>query len=471
MSKYDLLLKNTRVFDPKNGIDKVVDIAMENGKISQIKEDINPQNAKQVLDLKGMTTIPGIIDMHVHAGSIWGSQFAQKMLSRAGVCTALDMAGPLENVLEVLKGNSAGLNLAILQYASPPFTLKSNNPNKIEIEKLVDDSLGGGAYGVKLLGGHYPLTPESSLELIDIINKKGGYVAWHAGTTTKGSNIEGMRQAVECAGKNFLHLAHINSYCRGNIRSDIEEVREAVELLEAHPNIYSESYISPLNGTQLNSKDEEPISLVTRNCLKSLGFSPTNDGVKEAFLNSKVFCIIEKDGESVRLTGEEGIKEWQKRDTNIGGMFPVNPVYPRITLAGAKRKSGDFVVDCFSTDGGCIPRNVIVNMGLALVELDVISLKDFVLKTSWNPSRMLRLPNKGHLAIGMDADITVLDLDRKKPVATIVDGEVSMLNGQIFGDKTRIICTPKGEKALKEKGFSTYVADPSKPPLKISETR
>ena len=122
--------------------------------------------------------------------------------------------------------------MAILQFASPPFTFKSTTPSKQEMETLIDASLEQGALGVKLPGGHYPLTPAVSSELIKTALERRAYVAWHAGTTEHGSNIEGMIEAVEMADGYPLHLAHINAYCRGAIKSDIEEAGIAIDLLK-----------------------------------------------------------------------------------------------------------------------------------------------------------------------------------------------------------------------------------------------
>lgn len=471
MYLYDLVIKHVRVKDPINNIDCLADIGIENGKIAAIEPDIAISQGRKLINLAGYTAIPGIIDPHTHVSEFWGSNNGQSMLAKAGVCTTLDMAGPLEDILKSIPEHGAGLNVAILQFASPPYTLNSASPSESEISQLVETSLRDGAYGVKLLGGHYPLTPEASSNLIAEIARQGGYVAWHAGTTAHGSNIEGMREAIAMANGHFLHLAHINSYCRGAINNELEEAQEAIELLINNPNIYSESYISPLNGTSLACKDGVPISKVTCNSLIKLGFAATEVGMEEAFRAGKVGCVINGGSESVRICGEEGIRIWRENGTELGGMFPVNPPLPRIMLAEAKRASGDFVVDCLSTDGGCLPRNVLVEKGLGLVFLDVLTLDEFILKTSWNPSRMMRLSRKGCLGIGMDADITVLDIDNRRPVATIVGGNVVMYKGLVCGSGSTIICTSHGEAELKERGIKTYVADPSQKPLTMSKTR
>ena len=58
-----------------------------------------------------------------------------------GVTTCLDMAGPLEDILDKVPEYGAGINMAILQFASPPFTFKNDHPTKSEMEALIDKSL------------------------------------------------------------------------------------------------------------------------------------------------------------------------------------------------------------------------------------------------------------------------------------------------------------------------------------------
>lgn len=247
---YDLLLKNAWVVDPLNSVNGVADVAIQDGKIAKVQRDIT-EEAKEVIDFTGKTLQPGIIDSHVHLGEMWGSPFGPRMLAMNGVTTCLDMAGPLDNILDNVPKYGVGINMAILQFASPPFTFKDANPSQQEMIDLIDKSLEEGALGVKLLGGHYPLEPEVSSLLIRTALERRAYVAWHAGTTKNGSNINGMIEAVKMADGYPLHLAHINAYCRGAIKDAMEETAIAIDLLKANPNIFCESYVSPKNGTRL----------------------------------------------------------------------------------------------------------------------------------------------------------------------------------------------------------------------------
>lgn len=137
----------------------------------------------------------------------------------------------------------------------------------------------------------------------------------------------------------------------------------------------------------------------------------------------------------------------------------------RFLLAQAKRADGTFVVDSFSTDGGCYPRNVIVENGLLLVQFGALTMKEFVVKASVNGARALGLPMKGQLGVGADADISVLDFERKKAYTTVVNGKVIMKAGQLLGSGTGIICDARGEAYLKGRGIRTMVKNELNPDL------
>ena len=62
----DLLLKNGHVFDPKNNIDAVMDVAIADGKIFSVATNISSANAKKVIDVTGFYVCPGLIDIHTH---------------------------------------------------------------------------------------------------------------------------------------------------------------------------------------------------------------------------------------------------------------------------------------------------------------------------------------------------------------------------------------------------------------------
>lgn len=454
---FDLLVKGGRLVDPKNGVDKVVDIALEDGKVVEIGEEICASRAKEVVDATGKIVMPGIIDMHTHMRTVLGHPHAQRMIALAGVCTTVDMAGPLDNILDTIPQAGAGVNIAILEAARPKLTLTCDRPDAAERQALIERVLDQGAIGIKLMGGHFPMDLDIAASFIEECEAKKAWVAWHCGNSVHGSNILGLRDSVEAAQGKFLHVAHVNSYCRAQVRDELSEALEAIELLKANPNLFAESYLSPLNGTRLTIENDEPISKVTVTCLKKVGCTPDYAGMEEAIRTGRAGVLRDNGVIGELLYGDEGVAYWKSQDTSTTGSFAVNPATSRFMLAQAKRDDGSFVVDCFSTDGGCYPRNVIVENGLLLVQFGAITLNEFVVKASLNGARALALPNKGHLAVGADADVSILDFERKKAYATIVDGKVIMKDGQLLGKGTGIVCDERGEAYLTKRGIRAIV--------------
>lgn len=465
----DILIKNGHVVDPVNHRDGIFDVAVAQGKIESVEHEIPVTQATQVIDAEEKLVMPGIIDMHTHMCTNTGHPHAQRIIALAGVTTTLDMAGPVANILDSISTAGAGVNIAILEAARCPLTLSSPRPEAHERQAFLDHVLSHGGIGIKLLGGHFPMDLDICSAFIQEAAQKKAWIAWHAGNTEHGSNIEGALDAIEAAQGNFLHLAHVNSYCRGQITDVVQEAQSAIEALKKHPNVFSESYLSDLNGTRLSLGDDGlPISRVTRTCLLKLGFTADRAGMIAALKANAVGVLVD-DGKIGRLAyGKEALKAWQQPDCDVTGSFSVNPAESRFLLAGARRDDHSFVVDSFSTDGGCYPRNVIVPMGMLLVKFGYLTLKDFVIKASVSGAKALGLPRKGHLTIGADADITVIDVQREQPFATIVCGKVIALNGELRGKGTTIICDPRSEKYLRERGIACCCREEQIPNAQLS---
>jgi dihydroorotase len=60
-----LLLKNGRVIDPGSGTDEVLDVWIEDGLIAGLDRDISAEGATEI-DLSGLVVCPGFLDIHVH---------------------------------------------------------------------------------------------------------------------------------------------------------------------------------------------------------------------------------------------------------------------------------------------------------------------------------------------------------------------------------------------------------------------
>jgi dihydroorotase len=67
-AQYDLLIKGGRVMDPSRKFDQAADVAIANGKIAAVQPNIAASAAADTIDAKGKLVVPGLIDIHTHAG-------------------------------------------------------------------------------------------------------------------------------------------------------------------------------------------------------------------------------------------------------------------------------------------------------------------------------------------------------------------------------------------------------------------
>jgi len=462
---HDLVLTGGHLLDPANNADGPADLAIRDGRISEVGRVTT--GARRTVAVAGHHVLPGIIDSHTHLSRHFGSAEGHRMVAATGVVTALDMAGEIEDLARDLTGGGAGLNIAYLHPLVPGATLPSHDPTKDEIAGAVDRALTSGAIGVKLLGGHYPLTPEATGQAVAAAAAHRCYAAFHVGTTATGSDIRGLEEALDLAAGRPIHIAHVNSYCRGQVTGDpVAEARRALDLLAAHPSAVSESYLSVYNGTSARCLNGVPASAVTKTCLRLGGYEQSERGLEAAIRAGYARIHREQGGEIVLASPAEGIETWRALGTDAGVSFPVNHIPSAILLATARRggpfeggplEGGPFVVDALSTDGGAIPRNFLVRHGLMLVQMGAWTLRDFVVKTSLNPARMLGLPTRGHLGVGADADVTVVDLETGRARWSVAGGRVVLAEGRVEGRGGTLLVTPAGEAAARSRRLAHEV--------------
>ena len=63
-NKTSILLQNGRVIDPSQGVDRVTNLLIRDGKIAAY--DVSPNGQDRIVDATGKIVSPGLIDMHVH---------------------------------------------------------------------------------------------------------------------------------------------------------------------------------------------------------------------------------------------------------------------------------------------------------------------------------------------------------------------------------------------------------------------
>ena len=118
-----ILIKDGRIIDPKRGIDDVLDIVIDGGKISKIGKYQRNEEYDTIIEAKGMVVAPGLIDVHVHfrdPGLTYKEdiQTGAAAAKKGGFTTVVTMANtkpPVDNVETVKyiieEGKKTGINV------------------------------------------------------------------------------------------------------------------------------------------------------------------------------------------------------------------------------------------------------------------------------------------------------------------------------------------------------------------------
>ena len=464
---YDLILDGGRVIDAHSNIDENFSIGIKSGRIERVSSDLNVCDASESIDLSGQWVIPGHIDTHAHVSGIStvvDYAIGHKMLAKSGTTTVLDMAGTPSSLIDGIHRKGAGLNVAGLHVLIPGVTTHGSEMSSGVINTFVSDSLRAGCIGIKILGGHYPMTPAITRNIIKSANEQMAYIAYHVGTKETGSNVFGVREIPDLLGTGRLHVCHMNSYCRGSVYSPEKECQLSIEVLKnLGPQVVSEVYHAVANGTGgACDRNGEVVSNVTSNSLIARGYEPTISGMESAFIDRYVSVLVAKEDEMVHITGPDGLREYRNLSTVCGVSFPVNVKSSSETLTSARFANEEFVVDAISTDGGVHPRNVAIESAMGMVRSGKLTPIEMVKKLCWNPSLMLGLENKGHISKGADADITVVDPRTGIASMAFVMGQMIMKDGEVIGKSGRLLTTLAGETSAYNSGLEYQIINMKK---------
>jgi dihydroorotase len=363
----DILLKGGHVIDPKNNIDTKMDIAITDGKISQVAPVIETKNARSVIDVTGMYVTPGLIDMHVHVfyGTDKGSYIANGwdalppdgFTFRAGVTTVVDA------------GSAGWRNFR---------TFKEQTIDRAQTRVLAFINIvGAGMYGRFEEQDVNDMNPAMTSYMITrlfpdvIVGVKSAHY-W-------GPDFTQVDRAVE-AGK-------------------LANVPVMVDLGEHHP---------PLSIEELFTKHLRPGDIWTHTYANA-----PQDREVPVDVNGKVKPFI---------------FEAQKRGIIFdvghgGGAFHFAQAVPSIQQGFiANTISSDLHVG--SMNGGMKDMTNLLSKFMAMG----VSLQDVILRATWTPATVIKRPDLGNLSVGSVADVAVFSL--RKGDFGFLDVRGKKLNGK-----------------------------------------
>jgi len=386
-AKMRLLLKGGRIVDPSQGLDKVADLLIEDGRIAEIGSVTS--KADQVEDVSGKVVVPGLIDMHVHLREP-GFEYKEDIATgtRAAVAGGFTSVACMPNtnpvtdtrsVVEFILGRARDANLARVH----PIGALTKDLKGEEIAEI-GDMLEGGA--VAFSDDAFPI------ENSGLMRRAMDYCAMFDAPVI-----------VHCEDKTLSDDGYMNEGLLSTILGLKGIPREAEEIAIAR-----NLMLAKLTGCRLHVAH-----VSTRGSVEIIRQA------KEAGVN--VTC--ETCPQYFSLT-EEAVKGY---DTNA----KINPpLRCADDVAAVKEGLSDGTIDVIATDHAphaieeketefavalCGMVGLETALGLVMTELvkpGVLSLADAVAKMTVNPARILGL-DAGSLQVGKPADITVIDTSAK----------------------------------------------------------
>lgn len=383
-----LLIKNGRVIDPANNLDKVLDILVECGKISKVAKDISV-GAKEVIDASGKIVMPGLVDMHVH-------------LREPG----------REDKETVASGTRAGLKGGITTVLAMPNTQPAIDCK--EAARLLKNIIAKDAYSNVLICASITKGRLGG-ELTDIAGlKQEGAVA----ISDDGSSVDKdalFQAALEEAGKNNIlvicHSEDKSLSAKGVVNLGFSSTRLGLR------GISKESeYRRVDRDVSLAEKTRARIHIAHVSCKESIELI-----AKAKKRGVKVTC--ETAPHYFALTDAAALDY----DTNA----KVNPpLRSKEDLACIREALKDGVIDVIASDHaphtenekdieferaefGAIGLETELAVAITeLVETGLLDYKGLVEKLALKPAKILGI-NKGTLGTGCDADIIIVSPDKE----------------------------------------------------------
>ena len=241
-----IILRGGRVVDPGTGFDGVADVLIEGARVTAVGPGL-PTGAATVVDVSGMVVGPGFVDLHSHVNSIAG----QRLQALDGVTTALELEAGLMPVdrayaqaaaagrplnygfsaswaaarAQVLLGHEPDTSLAagLAVLADPGWQRSSSAPELARWLDLIGGELADGALGVGVLMGYAPRTDPAEFRALARLAAQAGAPTFthvrelvEADPTTPVDGSEELAIAAAETGA-AMHHCHVNSTSRRHI--------------------------------------------------------------------------------------------------------------------------------------------------------------------------------------------------------------------------------------------------------------
>ncbi|MCF7791121.1 MAG: dihydroorotase [Victivallales bacterium] len=417
MKTKSYIFKGARVIDPKKKIDSVIDIGVSNG----IFTDPKTLNNAEVINLKNKVLTPGFIDLHVHLRDPGGKD---RETIETGTMAAA--AGGFTTVVAMPNTSPVVDSTAAVEY------LRRKAQKTAVVNVLPAAAITKNSEGKDMTG-------------IGSFSKAGVVAVTDDGRCVQNSDL----------------LLHVLEYAKTFNMPVLEHCEEDSLAENGHAH---DGYWAAVNGLKGIPKSAEAI-MVARDIALAKE-AETTVHIQHVSADESVYLIRDAKKRGINVTAEVTPHHLSLTDDcikNFDTRYKVNPPLRTETdrqalIEGLK----DNTIDVIATDHaphaetdklkefayapfGMIGLETAVPIVLTeLYHRDVLSLSELVAKFTTGPAEVLRRDDLGTIEIGLQADLTVLDVEKEHAV-----------NKHNFYSKSRN--TPFNRKKVKGKAVCTVV--------------
>jgi dihydroorotase len=358
---YSIIIKGGHVIDPKNKIDGVMDLAIRDGKIALIAKSIDAKEGKKVLYATDMYVTPGIIDLHVHV--YYGTKIDQGLMNGPN-SVAPDAFSFRAGVTTFVDAGSSGWR------SFPDFkrqTIDNSQTRVLAFLNIVGEGMRGGPF-------------EQSTNDMDA--RKAASVA-----RAYPNEIVGIK------------VAHYS----GHEWQPTDSAAKAGKLSNLPVMVDFGTSDPPLSIEELFMKHLRPGDIFSH---VYAYFPETRETVVDENGKVKPFVF---DAQKRGIIFDVG---------HGGGSFRWKQAIPAIQQG--------FIADVISSDlhTGSMNSGMKDMANLMSKFLCMgLSVQDVILRSTWNPAKIIKRPELGNLSIGTEADVAIFSLSKGDFGFTDISGE------------------------------------------------
>lgn len=473
---FDAILRGGTIYDGSGGRPYAADVGVINGRIAAIG-NLAARRATTELDVRGLYVAPGFINIHSHPIQD-GLTRAYNMLTQ-GVTTEIvnpDGGGPLEISEQLARVSAAGLAVNVGAYIgfnsawSKVVGASNRRPTADEIEQMRELVLRGlqdGAWGVSS-GLDYK--PAYFAQVEDVVRVVGVAEPWRTNFTnhdriTPESNFSsrtGIAETLAIASRGGLLPVVTHMKAQGLEQGQAPAILRMMAQgrytsADAYPYLAGQSGLGALiiPGWAQEGGREAMLKRFADSQVRARIVTEAEQAMKARFGGPKGVYVTTIDREltdvmhEMNVSGGEAIVRLLET-REMGAILRFGAESDLIAIL--KNPTTSIACDCGATSGqashpryyGSFPRV----LGRYVRETKALTWEDAIRKMTGLPAATIGMTDRGLLATGMAADITVFDpatvIDRatfEQPTLpsegirhVLVNGRVALRDGQVTGE-------------------------------------